>query len=201
MPRGILWTMEKYVFGGINITAHSLEEGHLSYPNSQGEVAVFSHPVHDEPIDLFKEIGGESERLKDIVLYSREQNNTVIAGITLEYGGIKRLSAAIAHKGELVDVADSCSVSEPYTRSGTVKIYNTGKIKIAVLTGGDARVSFILSKISGYCNLVVSLEPEYRPENEQRIRKLSDNFLLPILYVSPARIFFVGRNRYGDTLN
>ena len=201
MPRGILWTMEKYVFGGINITAHSLEEGYLSYPNSQGEVAVFSHPVHDEPIDLFKEIGGESERLKDIVLYSREQNNTVIAGITLEYGRIKRLSAAIAHKGELVDVADSCSVSEPYTRSGTVKIYNTGKIKIAVLTGGDARVSFILSKISGYCNLVVSLEPEYRPENEQRIRKLSDNFLLPILYVSPARIFFAGRNRYGDTLN
>lgn len=193
--------MENYEFGGIKITAHSVTDGIDLFTEAAGDVAGFSHPGNDVPVDLFKEISGESERLKQIALLSLEKNNTVIAGITLDYGGIKRLSAAIAHKGELVDVADSCSVSEPYIRSGTVKIYNTGKIKIAVLTGGDARVGFILSKISGLCNLVVSLEPEFRPENEQRIRKLSDNFLLPILYVSPARIFFAGINLYGATLN
>lgn len=194
--------MEKFYLGETKIAVAASDISFYELQEEEiNDIIVIPHALPDIPVDLFREISGEHDRLRRIVSLSEKYGNTVIAGVTLDYGGIKKLSAVIAHKGELIDVADSCSVSDPYTRAGTVKIYNTGKIKAAVLTGGDARVRFILGKISGLCSMVISLEPEYRPENEQRIRKLSAEFALPILYVSPARIFFCGEEGYGNSLN
>lgn len=196
--------MEKFELGPLSITASAADiESYALYESGteKSDITVLSHAAFSESVDLFKEIGGETDCLKRIAELSERENNTVIAGIMLNYGGIKKLSAAVAHKGELTDVTDSCSVSEPYTRSGTVKIYNTGKAKAAVLTGGDARVGFILKKIRGACNVAISLEPEYRPENEQRIKKLAKDFSLPVLYVSPARIFMAAAEEYKNTLS
>lgn len=200
----IVWTMEKFELGLISITASAADiESYALYESGtqKSDITVLSHAAFSEPVDLFREIGGETQYLKRVAELSERENNTVVAGVMLNYGGIKKLSAAVAHKGELTDVTDSCSVSDPFTRSGTVKIYNTGKAKAAVLTGGDARVGFILKKIRGACNFAISLEPEYRPENEQRIKKLAKEFSLPVLYVSPARIFMTAAEEYRNTLN
>lgn len=190
--------MEKFAFDNMTVTASSLplDEYIELCSDSGSDLTVLSHNALAEPVNLFDEMSGKEQKLKEFTELSKKEKSTVIAGITLSYGGIKRLSAVIAHNGELVDIADSCSVSEPYSRSNTVKIYRNGDRKTAVLIGGDARVRFVMQKLAPACTLAVSLEPEYRPENEQRIRKLSNEFKLPVLYVSPIRIFFSLPDRF-----
>lgn len=196
--------MEKFTFSGddIIVSAAGLDDYiMLESGTAHSDLTVLSHAALSAPVDLFGEMSGQNNALHKITELSAAEKSTVIAGVTLSYGSIVRLSAVIAHCGELIDIADSCSVSDPYSRSNTVKIYNNGKYKIAVLVGGDARVSFIMRKISDVCSLAVCLEPEFRPENEQRIKKLSSEFSLPLLYVSPARIFFANPNAYRNRLN
>lgn len=190
--------MEKFTFDNLIVTASDLPPAEYAKLNegNRSDLTVLSHNSLSDPVNLFDEMSGKEKKLKEFAELSAKEKSTVIAGITLCYGGIKRLSAVIAHNGELIDIADSCSVSEPYSRSNTVKIYSNGNTKTAVLIGGDARVRFIMQKLATACTLAVSLEPEYRPENEQRIRKLSNEFKLPVLYVSPLRIFFAQPDTY-----
>ncbi|MBR7141315.1 MAG: hypothetical protein IKD03_04155 [Clostridia bacterium] len=148
-------------------------------------LTVFAHGVE---INLIEEMDGREMTLRKITNLSLATKGTVIVGCTLAYYNIKRLSAVIAHDGKLIDIVDACSVSPPFSPSGWVKIFSD-QLKYAVLVGGDARVNFIMQKLKGKCHAVIALEPEYRPENENRVRQLSKTYALPVLYVSPKRIF------------
>ena len=144
--------------------------------------------AHGEKINLFDEMQGNQVNLSRVVNLSVATKNTVIAGCELAYSSVKRLSAVVAHNGVLVDIVDSCSVSPPYSPAGTVKIFKNG-FTFAVLVGGDARVNFIMEKLAKKCQAVIALEPDYRPDNEHRIKQLSALYSLPVLYISPYRIF------------
>lgn len=148
-------------------------------------LTVFAHGMQ---INLFEEMSGSEMTLRKITNYSLATGGTVIVGCTLAYSGVKRLSAVIAHNGELVDIVDACSVSPPYSPAGIVKIFKSD-LSFALLVGGDVRVNFIMQKLKNKCQAVIALEPEYRPENEQRVNSLSKLHSLPVLYISPKHIF------------
>jgi hypothetical protein len=106
-------------------------------------LTVFAHGTQ---INLFEEMSGSEMTLRKITNYSLATGGTVIVGCTLAYSGVKRLSAVIAHNGELVDIVDACSVSPPYTPAGIVKIFKSD-LSFALLVGGDVRVNFIMQKL------------------------------------------------------
>lgn len=188
---GIAWSMELFLYKDIRIAASAarLNEAEEEAGGGEFDLFVMSHAAAEGEVDLIDEVRGESGVLAEITRLSAAMGCTVVVGLYLCYGGAKKLSAAVAHCGELADITDSCSVSEPYIPGGTIRLYRTDKGLIGVLVGGDARVRFIMEKLAGLVKMVVCLEPDYRAENETRVRKLSAELGLPLLYVSPARIF------------
>lgn len=190
-------SMETFLYDKIRIAASAARADEIGSEIGGGkfDLVVLSHAAFDAEVDLFDEICGKTNALSSLGALSERTGATVVAGLYLCYGGIRKLSAAVAAGGELADIADSCSASEPYTRAGTVKVYNTGRFRFAVLPGGDARVRFIMEKLRHIADLAVCLEPEYRPENEQRVSKLARETGPGVLYVSPARIFLAAGPR------
>ena len=49
-----------------------------------------------------------------------------------------------------------------------------------------------MGKIVGLCDAVVAVDSTYSPSAEAAITGLSDEFSLPVLYVSPSRVFLLG---------
>lgn len=152
-------------------------------------VTVLTHAALPAPVNLFREISGEDEVLPRLCSLSEKSKSTLVAGMIVRYGEVKRLSAAIAHRGVLEDVADSCTAPDPFVRGGTVKIFSTGGLSFAVCPGRDACSRLIIGKIVGLCDAVITLDPTYSPHAETSVRHLSTEFSLPVLYASPSRIF------------
>lgn len=179
--------MKSYLCRGFRLGAHTgtIEALERDLPRPGAfDIIALSHAALPTQIDLMAEIVGRSDLLGRVVDLSGRAACTVVAGAFVDCGGADKLSAVVAHRGQLVDIADSCSASEPFVRAGTVKVYRTERGSVAVLVGGDARVAFVIEKLKSLACLAVSLEPEYRPENERRIRHLSSLNALPVLNVS-----------------
>ena len=178
----IRWDMRDFVFNGLKIAVCRTGE------RVSGDIAIVGDFLY--PIDLVAEAKGKENRIAEICDVSGKADLTLVCGAEITALGKRRLSAIVAHRGRLVDVADGCSVSSPYVASGTIKIYRTKSVKFAVLLGGDARVAFIMKKVAPVCDFVVALEPEPSAGSATRVRYLAAKLSLPVLYVSPDETFF-----------
>ena len=69
---------------------------------------------------------------------------------------------------------------------------NRDGLSFAVCPGRDAASRLIMGKIVGLCDAVVAVDSTYSPSAEAAITGLSDEFSLPVLYVSPSRVFLLG---------
>lgn len=186
--------MELFSFCGatLAVSAGSLDDYEKYESNITALVTVLTHAALPAPVDLFREISGEDEVLPRLCALSEKSKSTLVAGMIMRYGEVKRLSAAIAHRGVLEDVADSCTAADPFVRGGTVKIFSTGGLSFAVCPGRDACSRLITGKIVGLCDAVIALDPTYSPHAETAIERLSAEFSLPVLYASPSRVFLFG---------
>ena len=186
--------MEKFTFRGVTIgvSAGTLDDYEKYESGENALVTVLTHAATDKPVDLFREISGEDNVLPRLCSLSEKSGSTLVAGILVRYGEVRRISAAIAHRGVLEDVADSCVAPEPFTRGGTVKVFTTGKTSFAVCPGRDAASRLIVGKIVGLCDAIIALDPTYSPAAETAIKRLSAEFSLPVLYASPSRVFLFG---------
>ena len=185
--------MRDFVINGLRVTAGGAGE------ELSGDIAVVCD--FSRPIDLVAEARGEKNMLGEICALSEKSDLTLVFGTEVLVFGERRLSAVIAHRGALADVADGCSVSSPYVAAKTVKIYRVGSVKFAVLLGGDARVGFIMKKIASACDFAVAVEPEPSSGSSARVKYLSAKLSLPVLYVSPSETFFAGAQLYRNTLS
>lgn len=186
--------MEKFCFRGATLAVYagSLDDFEIHEADKGALVTVLTHAALSAPVDLFREIRGEDKILSRLCALSERLDSTLVAGMLVRYGEIRRLSAAIAHRGVLEDVADSCTAPESFVRGGTVKIIATDGLSFAVCPGRDAASRLIMGKIVGLCDAVIAVDPAYSPSAEAAITGLSDDFSLPVLYASPSRVFMLG---------
>ena len=90
-------------------------------------------------VDYRRELAGESEKLADMAILSREAGCTVVAGgVTLSCGA-RYKSAAVAEKGRILGVADMLYVEEGqlYRGGAHLKVFDTAAGKIGVCVGED----------------------------------------------------------------
>lgn len=183
--------MEKFKFRGrvIGVSAAALDDYEKYELGEKTLVTVLTHAALDKPVDLFREISGEDEILPRLCSLSEKSGSTIVAGMLVRYGEVRRLSAAIAHRGTLEDVADSCTAPDPFVRGGTVKVFTTDGLSFAVCPGRDACSRLIVGKIVGLCDAIIALDPTYSTSAETAVKRLSTEFSLPVLYASPFRVF------------
>ena len=99
-------------------------------------------------VDYRAELAGETSKLEDMAILSRELGCVIVCGCYTDSCGIRHKSAAIAEKGKILGVADMLHVSGGgWTGGAHLKVLDTsaGKIGLQVevrpadliaLTGG-----------------------------------------------------------------
>ncbi len=89
-------------------------------------------------IDYRRELAGETAKLEDMAILSRELGCVVVSGCYTDSCGVRHKSAAIAEKGKILGVADMLHAAETDFRSGAhLKVYETGAGKIGLCVGED----------------------------------------------------------------
>ncbi len=159
-----------------------------------GGITVFAHGALLSPINLLEEISSSHGALHDVCRFSAATNGTVVVGAEVKLGTLRRVSAAVAHQGELVDVVDSCSALPPFVPSSSVKVLKNGKLGCALLVGDDAIIRPLFLKVAQKCNIVLSLPVDYSLEKERLLREYADEANVPVLFHSPQKTFFVTPN-------
>lgn len=90
-------------------------------------------------VDYRRELAGETSKLEDLAILSREAGCTVVAGCVTDSRGMRRKSAAVAEKGKILGVADMLHVTDPSEFKGGahLKVYETAAGKLGVCVGED----------------------------------------------------------------
>lgn len=102
------------------------------------DVLVFGFDGLGE-VDYSRELAGETSKLEDMAILSRELGCVVLSGCLTDSCGAKRRSVAVAEKGRILGVADLLHAGEgEREKSGAhLKVYETQAGKIGVCVGED----------------------------------------------------------------
>ncbi len=89
-------------------------------------------------VDYRSELAGESSRLEEMAVFSRECGCVVVAGCRTDSCGIRRKSAAVAEKGRILGVADRLHAFEDDISAGAhLKVFETAAGKIGLCVAED----------------------------------------------------------------
>ena len=90
-------------------------------------------------VDYRRELAGETSKLEDMAILSREAGCTVVAGCITDSRGVRRKSAAVAARGKILGVADMLHVTGPseFKSGAHLKVYETPAGKLGLCVGED----------------------------------------------------------------
>ncbi len=89
-------------------------------------------------VDYRAELAGETSKLEDMAILSRELGCVIVCGCYTDSCGIRHKSAAIAEKGKILGVADMLHSADAEFKSGAhLKVFETGIGKIGLCVGED----------------------------------------------------------------
>lgn len=100
------------------------------------DVLVFGFPGLGE-VDYRSELAGETSKLEDLAILSRELKCTAVAGCFTDSCGIRHKSAAVAEKGRILGVADMLHADEEFKAGAHLKVYETAAGKLGLCVGED----------------------------------------------------------------
>ena len=120
------------------VTEGSLNEYWEGAKRADCDLLVFGFDGLGE-VDYRRELAGETSKLEDMAILSREAGCTVISGCFTDSCGVRHKSAAIAEKGRVLGVADMRHVTEPneFKSGAHLKMYETAAGKIGLCVGED----------------------------------------------------------------
>ena len=120
------------------VTEGSLNEYWEGAKRADCDLLVFGFDGLGE-VDYRRELAGETSKLEDMAILSREAGCTVISGCFTDSCGVRHKSAAIAEKGRILGVADMLHVTEPneFKSGAHLKMYETAAGKIGLCVGED----------------------------------------------------------------
>ncbi|HIY97540.1 MAG TPA: carbon-nitrogen hydrolase family protein [Candidatus Borkfalkia excrementigallinarum] len=120
------------------VTEGSLNEYWEGAKRADCDLLVFGFDGLGE-VDYRRELAGETSKLEDMAILSREAGCTVISGCFTDSCGVRHKSAAIAEKGRILGVADMLHVTEPneFKSGAHLKVYETAAGKIGLCVGED----------------------------------------------------------------
>lgn len=120
------------------VTEGSLNEYWEGAKRADCDLLVFGFDGLGE-VDYRRELAGETSKLEDMAILSREAGCTVISGCFTDSCGVRHKSAAIAEKGRILGVADMLHVTEPneFKCGAHLKVYETAAGKIGLCVGED----------------------------------------------------------------
>lgn len=133
---------------------HFVTEGTLRAYRAGGRVAAcdllaFGFEGLGE-VDYGRELAGETSKLEDLALLSREAGCTVVSGCVTVTCGLRSRSAAVADKGRILGVTDMLYVDgEGDWKGGAhLKVYETGAGKLGLCVGEDLFRPSVASALS-----------------------------------------------------
>ncbi len=102
------------------------------------DVLVFGFEGLGE-VDYARELAGDTSKLEDMAILSRELNCVILSGCMTDSCGLRHKSVAVAEKGRILGVADMLHTGEAEDlKSGAhLKVYETQAGKIGVCVGED----------------------------------------------------------------
>ena len=120
------------------VTEGSLNEYWEGAKRADCDLLVFGFDGLGE-VDYRRELAGETSKLEDMAILSREAGCTVVSGCFTDSCGVRHKSAAIAEKGRILGVADMLHVTEPneFKSGAHLKVYETAAGKIGLCMGED----------------------------------------------------------------
>ena len=120
------------------VTEGSLNEYWEGAKRADCDLLVFGFDGLGE-VDYRRELAGETSKLEDMAILSREAGCTVVSGCFTDSCGVRHKSAAIAEKGRILGVADMLHVTEPneFKSGAHLKVYETAAGKIGLCVGED----------------------------------------------------------------
>lgn len=120
------------------VTEGSLNEFWDKTKGCDAQVIVFGFNGL-ETVVYEKELDGETGKLEDLAIMSRELSSVVISGCYTYSCGKKRKSAAIADKGCILGVSDMLSRFDEneYTSGAHLRVYETSAGRIGLVVGED----------------------------------------------------------------
>ena len=130
------------------VTEGSLNEYWEAGGKAECDLLVFGFDGLGE-VDYRRELAGETSKLEDMALLSREAGCVVLSGCITDTCGRRSRSAAIAEKGRLLGVADMLHVSgEEWMGGAHLKVYDTSAGKIGLCVGEDLFYPAVASTLS-----------------------------------------------------
>ncbi len=120
------------------VTEGSLNEYWERGPKVNCDVLVFGFSGLGE-VEYGRELAGETSKLEDLAILSREAGCVVLSGCMTASYGMRRRSAAIAEGGRILGVSDMLYVcAEEDLKGGAhLKVYQTAAGKLGVCVGED----------------------------------------------------------------
>ena len=90
-------------------------------------------------VDYCRELAGETQKLEDAAILSRELGCVVVAGAYTDSCGMRYKSAVVAEKGRILGVADMLhsSEEEEFKSGAHLKVFGTAAGKLGICVGED----------------------------------------------------------------
>ena len=118
------------------VTAGSVNAYWEKEKHEECDVLVFGFGGLGE-VDYRAELAGETSRLEDLALLSREMGCVAVSGCITDSCGMRRKSAAVAEKGRILGVADMLHAEGDFKAGAHLKVYETGAGKLGLCVGED----------------------------------------------------------------
>ena len=131
------------------VTEGTLNEYWESGKAAECDLLAFGYDGLGE-VDYRRELAGETSKLEDLALLSREAGCVDLSGCVTVTCGLRSRSAAIAEKGRILGVTDMLYVSgEGDWKGGAhLKVYETAAGKIGLCVGEDLFYPNVASTLS-----------------------------------------------------
>ncbi len=90
-------------------------------------------------VDYRRELAGETSKLEDLAILSRESGCVVLSGCVTDSCGMRYQSAAVAQQGRILGVSDRLHAfaGEEFACGAHLKVYETAAGKLGVCVGED----------------------------------------------------------------
>lgn len=90
-------------------------------------------------VDYRRELDGETSKLEDLAILSRESGCVVLSGCVTDSCGMRYQSAAVAQQGRILGVSDRLHAfaGEEFACGAHLKVYETAAGKLGVCVGED----------------------------------------------------------------
>ena len=163
-------------------------------PTHKGGIILSPFDELAPTVDLIGEISSPSGAVKKACALSRATGGVAIVAAKTSLYSLSHLSAIVAHEGELLEIADSCTALPPFAPSYSVKVLKSGSLKIALLVGDDAFYRPLFLKVANRCDLIVSLPVSVCSAQESLVRHYADEANKPVLLHSLACSLFITPN-------